>query len=100
MSPTERSLKWMRDQGYFATVVERWNSFAGLRQDLYGIIDVLGVKPGETLAVQATSDSNVSSRVRKLSEHKSTPKLREAGWKILILGWTKGKREPRVVDVS
>ncbi len=65
MSPTEKTLAWMRKNGYFATVVERWNSFAGLRQDLYGVIDVIGLKKGETLAVQATSKSNMSSRVAK-----------------------------------
>lgn len=100
MSPTEKTLKWMRENGYFATVVERWNSFAGLRQDLFGIVDVVGLRKGETLAVQATSKSNVSARVRKITDHKSTPKLREAGWRILVMGWEKGSNDPRIVDIS
>ncbi len=101
MSPTERTLKYLRFLGYTATVTERWNSFAKIRQDLFGIVDVLAVRKGETLAVQCTSSDNVSSRVKKIADHESTPRLREAGWRIEVHGWTKGKRgAPRVVDVS
>jgi hypothetical protein len=100
VSPTERSLKYLRGQGYFATVTEHWHAFARRRQDLFGIVDVLAVRQGETLAVQCTSASNVSSRVAKIADHESTPRLREAGWSLQVHGWAKGKREPRVVDVS
>lgn len=102
MSPTERSLKYLRAQGYRAVVTERWNPFAKIRQDLFGIVDILAVKAGETLGVQCTSDSNVSARVTKIAEHENTPALREAGWKLEVHGWTKGKRQPapRIVDVS
>lgn len=101
MSPTERTLKYLRFLGYTAVVTERWNPFAKIRQDLFGIVDVLAVRKGETLAVQCTSDANVSSRVNKIVDHESTPKLLEAGWRIEVHGWTKGKRGvPRVVDCS
>lgn len=101
MSPTQRSLAYLRKLGYTATVTEHWNSFAKIRQDLFGIVDVLAVRSGETLAVQCTTVANVSSRVNKIAEHENTPKLREAGWTIWVMGWTKGKRgAPRVVDVS
>ena len=100
MSPTEKSLKYLRKQGYTAVVTERWNPFARIRQDLFGIVDILCLKPGETLAVQCTSDSNVSSRVAKIAEHENTPKLREAGWRLWVMGWKEGRKEPRIVDVS
>lgn len=102
MSPTERSLKYLRAQGYTATVTERWNPFARIRQDLFGIIDILAVKRGETLGVQCTSHDNVSARVNKIADHESTPKLREAGWKLEVHGWKKGARlpAPRIVDCS
>lgn len=100
MSPTERSLAYLRKQDYLAAVTERWNHFAKVRQDLFGFVDIIAVKPGETLAVQCTSYSNVSSRVAKIAGHENTAKLREAGWLIKVYGWQKGKPEPRVVDVS
>jgi len=100
-SPTQRTLAYLRKQGYTAVVTERWNQFAKVRQDLFGIVDVLAVKPGETLGVQCTSYENVSARVNKIADHESTPRLREAGWTLHVHGWTKGKRgAPRVVDVS
>lgn len=101
MSPTERTLKYLRGLGYFAVVTERWNPFAKVRQDLFGIVDVLAVRRGETLGVQCTSAPNVASRVTKIADHESTPRLREAGWRLEVHGWTKGKRgDPRVVDCS
>lgn len=100
MTPTQRSLKYLRASGYLATVTEHWNSFAKIRVDLFGFVDILAVKPGETLAVQCTSASNVSKRVTKIAGHENTPHLRSAGWTLHVHGWTTGKKEPRVVDVS
>lgn len=101
MSPTQRTLKYLRAQGYLAAVVEHWNPFAHVRQDLFGIVDVLAVKEGVTLAVQCTSSGNVSSRVKKLTDHEATPWLRDANWTLEVWGWTKGKRgPPRIVDCS
>jgi hypothetical protein len=101
VSPTQRTLFYLRKKGYTAVITERWNSFAKIRQDMFGIVDVLAVRSGETLAVQCTSAPNVASRVTKIAEHESTPRLREAGWRIEVHGWTKGKRgDPRIVDCS
>jgi hypothetical protein len=38
-SPTQLSLKKLREEGYTVAVVEHWNSFARIRQDLFGFID-------------------------------------------------------------
>lgn len=84
-------------------VVERWNPHAFVRQDLFGIIDVLAVRGNETLAVQVTSAGNVSSRIKKMSESEALPVLREAGWTVLVHGWrknAKGRWECRVEDIS
>lgn len=101
MSPTQRTLKYLRENGYRAVVTEKWNPFAKIRQDLFGIVDVLAVKAGETLGVQCTSSSHVAERIKKIADHESTPHLRDAGWRLEVHGWEKGKRgAPRIVDVS
>jgi hypothetical protein len=103
MSPTQRSLAEMRNRGYTAQVVEKWNPWAKIRQDLFGFIDVLCVGLGETVAVQCTSGSNVSSRIKKIAESQDLPTIRRAGWRILVHGWrknAKGKWVLREVDVS
>jgi hypothetical protein len=106
VTPTQRTLAELRRQGYLAAVVEKWNPHAKVRQDLFGIIDVLAVEPRaapwgiRTLAVQATSGSNVAARVTKLraarwpppTKRKPAgelvfPPLLAAGWRIEVWGW-------------
>lgn len=101
-SPTKLTLALLRKQGYRAAVVERWNSHAKIRQDLFGIVDVLAVGNGETIAVQCTSYPNVAVRVRKITESEAIADIRSAGWKFLVHGWRKPKHrwEVREVDVS
>ena len=96
-SPTQRSLKLMRDRGYLCEVTERWNPFAKIRQDLFNFVDVLCIKDGETVAVQTTSYSNVSARIKKISELDTPPIVKMAGWKIIIQGWHKNKEGKWVV---
>jgi hypothetical protein len=103
MTPTQRTLTELRKRGYTCAVVERWNPHARIRQDLFGVVDVLGVREGETLGVQATSGSNVSKRVTKIAESEHVPALRAAGWSLAVWGWRKaanGRWTLREVDVS
>ena len=102
-SPTQRSKKYLEEQGYFVWIVEHWNSFAKIRQDLWGFADLLAIKPNEILAVQTTSGSNVSARVKKINNHENVVKVRQAGIRIHVHGWAKGKNNRysiRVVDCS
>ena len=103
-SPTTLSLKALRDAGYVAAVVEHFNPHKRIRQDLFGFIDILAIRPGETLAVQTTSRSNMAARVRKIAEHDNVAAVREAGWRIEVHGWAQKKPrarwECRTVDVS
>lgn len=102
-SPTQRSLKHYRDQGYLAGVVEKWNPHAKIRQDLFGILDLVVVGNGETLGVQTTSASNMSARVKKITDSDALAELREAGWKVIVQGWRKnaqGRWVSREVDIS
>jgi hypothetical protein len=66
MSPTARSLKLLRQQGYCCDVVERWLAAVRRRRDYLGCIDIIACRRGEpVLAVQATSASNVAARLKK-----------------------------------
>lgn len=90
-SPTQLTLERLRADGWpLVEVTEKWNPHARIRQDLFGFVDVLAVGlNGETLAVQATSATNVSTRVRKIAEHPNVGAVREAGWRIVVWGWAK-----------
>lgn len=102
-TPTSRSLAALRERGYTAQVVERWNPHARIRHDLFGFIDLLAIKDGETLAVQTTSASNVAARIRKIAESEHIAAVRDAGWRIEVHGWKKNAQRRwvcRVEDVS
>lgn len=101
-SPTARTLDKLRKEGWRPWVVEKWNHITHTRLDLYNIGDVLAIRGTETLLVQATSYSNVSSRVRKIADSEHIAAIREAGWKVEVWGWHKvGSRwQVRIVDCS
>lgn len=50
MSPTARSLAHLRELGCRVKVVEKWNPFAKVRQDLFGG-DLLALKAGEPVLI-------------------------------------------------
>jgi hypothetical protein len=103
VTPTRRSLEYLRDQGYVCQIVERWNSFARVRVDLFGFVDIVAIKAGQTLAVQTTSSDNVSKRVAKIAESEYLPALRSANWSVHVHGWRKnaaGKWVLRIEDLS
>jgi hypothetical protein len=102
-SPTQRSLEYLREQGYHPEVVERFNSFTKRRHDLWGFADILAIKRDEVLAVQTTSGDNISARIKKIKDSDLLPKAREAGVRIVVHGWRKaanGRYVLRVEDIS
>ena len=129
MSPTQRSLQYLRKSGYVCQVVEHWVAMrgagqrpgAGIRRDLFGFIDILALLDGQVLAVQCTAKSGVSARLRKITGRQRLPDdpeerakaeeaaawfercVREclkAGWTIAVHGWEKGDRQPRIEYVT
>ena len=72
MTPTQLSLKLLKKEGYTAQVVESWVPVAHVRRDLFGIIDILAIKPGVfgVLGIQCTSFSNMGARLKKAGVNK------------------------------
>jgi len=65
-SPTKRALADLRKLGFTAHVVERWNPFAHIRQDMFGVVDIVSMREGfGILAVQATDSTSHSKRREK-----------------------------------
>ena len=55
VSYTAKTLALLRKEGYEPGIVERWNPYARVRQDLFTIIDIVALDDGQTLGVQTTS---------------------------------------------
>ncbi len=105
-TPTARTLNLLRAEGWTCQVVESWIPRLNIRRDLFGVADVLAVKPGESavLLIQCTSTPNVASRFGKA---KAEPRLRTwlaCGQRFEVWGWDKRggrwecRRIPLVLD--
>lgn len=67
MTPTQRSMNFLKLKGYTPRIVEHFNHYAKVRQDLFGFIDIVALHPESkgVLGVQTTSAANISARVNK-----------------------------------
>lgn len=98
-SPTQRSLQHCRKQGWTAGVVEKWNQFANVRQDLFGCIDIIVIDDLEQgpLAVQATSGTGHAARRKKSIAEPRLKLWLESPARFEVWSWSqrgpKGKRK-------
>ena len=132
-SPTERVLKYLTIRGFTVGITEHWSqfggpqnpdgSFIGRRHDLFGFIDMIALKGGETIAIQCTAVTGMGARYKKiLGQEKLDPKLEgkklekamdaarkrraaaraclKAGWRIVIYGHDKDMRIPKMREVT
>ena len=104
-SPTTRTLDALRKQGYVCAIAEKWNGFAGIilseckecgnvkragrRNDLFGFIDIIAIKPKEILAVQCTSSTNHFARKAEILALSEPEAWIKAGGRIEIWSWKK-----------
>ena len=96
-SPTQRTLALLRKEGWTVAIVERWNAYAKIRQDLFGCIDLVAMRGNHLMGVQATSGANHSKRRVKAQ---AEPRLAEwlgTGSLFMVISWSKlggrGKRK-------
>ena len=98
----------LEGQGYLVQNVEQViPGTRGIKRDLYGFIDFLAINPFETLAIQATSDSNVAARKNKILRDKkenSWDWLSCPGRRLEIWGWGWNQSEKswylRVIEIT
>ena len=102
MTPTQLTLRKLREDGWTVEVVEKWVPGANIRKDLFGFIDLMAIKDEQTLAVQATSYSNISARVKKIEASDYFAAVRKANWSIWVIGWRKVNNRwvDKVIDIS
>lgn len=72
MSPTQRSLKYLRDLGYVADVVERANKW--IKRDYIGIGDIIAFNDEEVVMVQTTTADHLANRETKAQGIEDLPR--------------------------
>ena len=71
LSPTQRTLRELRDQGRICGIVERFNRFAGthgIRQDLFGFIDIIALDTERGIVGIQSCGQSFSEHRRKIVE--------------------------------
>ena len=96
LTPVQRTMRELRNRGMVCAVVERFNQHAGphgVRQDLFGIIDIIAVRPGlPTLGVQVCSATDHARRRTKAIEEARLITWLAAGNRFEVWSWKKTKR--------
>lgn len=87
-STSQLSLDWAIEQGYRAERVDRRDRRSGHSHDLFGVVDVLAIKPGETLAIQAClGDGDLGKHKRALAASEDSVRILDANWEFEIHSW-------------
>jgi len=94
-SPTARALEQLRKDGYPAGIVEKWNQWAKVRQDLFGFIDIIYLTPSNAVALQVTvGDRHADHKKKILAEPRALTWLKTGNiielWSYALQG-AKGK---------
>jgi hypothetical protein len=96
-SPTQRTLAECKKRGWIAQVVERWNPHAHVRQDLFGVIDIVAITHDGLLGIQACAGASHAARMAKCSAEPRAHAWLGAGARLEVWSWAKrgarGKRK-------
>ncbi len=96
LSPTQRTIRALREQGGKCAVVEHFNIHVGdhgVRQDLFGIIDILVLDPSGIIGIQCCG-ADFRKHIEKLTIERAQDSidwLSTPGTKLQIWGWRKVK---------
>ena len=91
-SPTQRTLKWLKQQGYEACIVERYIPRAQKRIDAFGFGDILAMWTGmveKLVLVQTTSGSHHADHKTKILGETRARLWLQNGGHILLISWRK-----------
>jgi len=93
ISPTSRTLEYLRSQGYEAGTVERWirnpkHPAGGFRKDLLGFIDIIALTENGITGIQSCGQA-FAEHDRKIKEEPMALKWLEKGGHIMLIGWRK-----------
>jgi len=96
ISPTQRTLRELRDQGRICGMVERFNAHAGpfgIRQDLFGFIDIIALDPERGIIGVQSCGQAFSEHYRKITEERNQECFEwlRCGGKVELWGWRKLK---------
>jgi len=112
LSSVQRTIRALRNQGAICDIAEKWNPHVGpygIRQDLFGFIDLVVLSPNGIVGVQCCSGSSFGEHLRKILDNEFAPEWLRSGGKIEIWAWRKVKKkrggklmlwQPRIREIT
>jgi hypothetical protein len=109
-SPTQQSMHYLRNLGWFVDITEHWIPLRdnlgrpmakkGIRKDLFGFGDILGIHLGQRGATifQVTSVGSISARRKKIMDNPVAVKWLQTGNHIIIHGWEERRGRIGVIE--
>ena len=94
VSPAHRTILHLQQRGCLCDHVERRITHT-LKRDWLGFADIIAASTAGPIAVQATSSSNFSARLKKMEANEYIPELIKRGWSVELYGWDH-RDEPRI----
>jgi len=99
MRPTQRTIKWLKDQDMTVDMVERWipnpkHPGGGFRKDYLGIIDAIALSPEKGIIGVQSCGQDFAGHVSKIKLEKREEALRwlQCGGRLVLIGWRKVKK--------
>lgn len=94
MTPTQRTLRELRNQGRICGIVERWNQYAGphgIRQDLFGFIDIIALDPQRGIIGVQSCGQSFAAHLKKITEERADECIEwlNCQGKVELWGWRK-----------
>ncbi|PID44080.1 MAG: hypothetical protein CSB48_02870 [Proteobacteria bacterium] len=97
ISPTSRTLEYLRSQGWVADKVEQFNPHAGKfgqRKDMFGFGDIVCMGENSIMAIQSCGQ-DFSGHHKKITEDEKVAPLAyqwiKNGGRLILIGWRKVK---------
>lgn len=99
LSPTQRTLRALRDQGRIADICEKWvinpkHPAGGFRKDLFMFADLISLDPERGIIAIQSCGSAFSAHLKKITDSECTENVIEwlkCGGKLELWGWRKVK---------
>ena len=93
ISPTSRTLNYIKDQGWIADTVERWvknpkHPAGGFRKDFLNCIDIIALSSCDIIGFQSCGQA-FAEHDRKILAEPLALKWLEAGGRLILIGWRK-----------
>jgi len=96
LSPSQRTIRELKDRGIICGVVERWIPNpklpgGGMRKDFLNIIDIVALDAGAVLGIQCCGASGFAEHDRKILASEMSPEWLKAGAVLELWSWRKIK---------